>query len=226
MQAMALTDLPLVRWNEVFHVGFLEGPPARKAHGSQEGALLPVSRYPDAWRRIARLGDAPTWTLRRRDGHPGAFVDYLALGAEQREALTRAAIREGLVVATRAWRVARYFEEYDGEPTYFVFASREEAEAEAVDDDAAVEEIASFVGTPALARRVGFVPDVGHAEEHAHVEVLRTLPLDVDGVWWNERFAPDILSAPRGGVAPEQLVAWEAREPAWNAKGARVHSWS
>lgn len=54
----------LISRARVFHVGLLD--PSRKHANSHEGSGLSVSLHPEAWRRIARLGDAPTYILRRR----------------------------------------------------------------------------------------------------------------------------------------------------------------
>lgn len=69
-------EVALLRIDTVYHVGRLEGRPPRWHHPSHEGECLSVSRCPQAWREIARLGEEPVFELHRPGG---LFLDVYGM---------------------------------------------------------------------------------------------------------------------------------------------------
>ena len=49
------------------------------------GPLLSCSPYPEDWRAIARLGQAPIWTLQRLDGKPPKLVNFRRLSRSDKK---------------------------------------------------------------------------------------------------------------------------------------------
>ena len=66
---MTTTKTHLCHYDQpLYHVGDMNGKPWPTS--SMEGPLLSCSSYPEDWRAIARLGQAPIWTVQRIDGTP------------------------------------------------------------------------------------------------------------------------------------------------------------
>jgi hypothetical protein len=175
---------------------------------SHEGGGLSVSLHPQAWRSIARgwVG-GELWAFTK----PGnQFLDFHALTKATKTEIRRWGTQQGLIEPALTYRFY-YFDDDLDEEVYQEFESRQEAEAEASEYDAPVKTINSgFVGTPALNARCkqsssvllnpwGFIAGLW-AED-----VLR-----VDGVWWEDRYSPQTLSAPRGMIFASRLTEWHA----------------
>lgn len=221
-------DLPVIRLDRVFHVGSMD--PSRLGENSgtssQEGACLSVSLCPNAWAGIARLGD-DLHVLETRDG---LFLDAVALLADEaaRRDLLAWAVEADLVEMRTLWR-AWSFDEDAGDWRFVLCASRQGAIAEAdVDGDdvagmpapeghVAVEPVEVPVGTFLLRDLTGFAV---RPDEDASDAVVAAFALvcahevagrPFDGVWWTETFAPELLSAPRGGIFPDRVKQWSVR---------------
>lgn len=216
--------IPVIHKDVVYHVGtepMLKLPGKRTT--SFEGPGLSVSEVPDAWRKIAQLGDLWLWHLERRDGEPGTFVDMLEVN---REALLAEAASRGLVRAGIVYHVYRYDSEAD-EDTYFVFTDRRKAEEEALDvkeceefpewETRGVVEVDSYLPTAALNgrwRRFFTRPLDQAAVEDFAISTVLEVTKQYDGLWWEERLDPTILSAPRGVIFQSMLKHWRWEEVA------------
>jgi len=214
----APASLPVLHKERVWHVGNLKRA-RRKAPDSQEGTLLSVSEYPRAWMKIAQLGGRPTFMLVRKDGREGIFVDRLAITASAERKILAGS---GLVTKAKVYilRTETSDESGDDVVSEMVFASREEAEAEANPDEledgyARIFERAGWAATPELNRRWEEVFSsplrTSFAGEFALMEAIEALGL-YDGMWWNEVLDPWALSAPRGGIFQSRLSEWKAVE--------------
>jgi hypothetical protein len=107
-----LANLPIRAQAIVFHVGDLESKPRRRTI-SYEGPGLSVSRCPDAWTRIARLGGYATWTLRRSGRGLGRFLDRHALSQASLSCMTEVAVEAGWIVPHRQIVAVRYDDELE-----------------------------------------------------------------------------------------------------------------
>lgn len=80
--------LPTLTLHDVQHIGTLNpndiGQRGAGGRVSFEGHHFSVSLNPDEWRRIAELGDAPQWTLRKTGG---TFLDANAIWDDEQAAL-------------------------------------------------------------------------------------------------------------------------------------------
>lgn len=191
-----LFDPPMVGVDTVWHIGDMN--PEHRSGWSLEGHALSVSVCPDEWEQIARLGGRGRWRL---DG-PFAMIDALALTDDDREAVARWAQHEQLLVPATVWHAHLGEDAELGDEIVLVFDTeadaRSEAEGWGVDDvDAAVEPVAGWKATEALARVVGR-SDPTDAFEHALLVWAEAA--GYDGVWFEERLDVAALSAPRGGL--------------------------
>lgn len=188
------------RFDTVFHVGTLDAT-ERAQRFSQEGSCLSVSRHPEDWRMIARLGQSPTWAL---DTSALVFLDALALDAADHDALTAWAIACGLIVAVDG-ATFEWFDDEAGCVTRTWSDDPDEIDEWRDEDPAAVTSTVGHRATPALAEALGRPVLSGTESDMALiVYVDRHLP-DVDGIWWDERHDPMALSCPRGGILPRSL---------------------
>jgi len=207
-----LPDLPAVQHREVFHVGAEpSGVHPKRSAMSYEGPGLSVSVHPEAWRKIARLGDAPVWRLRRADGTKGQFVNMKKLLRDEARvvALLDEARARGLVEGAGAYRLT-YRDGETGQRAYIDFATEAAALENREEFGGTVKPVAAFRALPTLQRwwREFFTKDVpdSFAREAAIIAVLHGSGLD--GLWWPDRFNVLHLSAPRGVIFPAALSLW------------------
>lgn len=214
-----MSGIPIVELGRVYHVGSLDPELRGSLHrSSQEGPCLSVSLCPDAWTGIARLGGSDLFAL-ERDG--GAFLDVHAAMADAslRETIVGWAEAEGLIVYRERWKAWSFDEETESWMNFDV-DTLEDAKAE-VDEFAtgpdggpAIELSMGYVATEELGRRLGcgrfddaFALDfaaMAWARDAAPMPTGRA----IDGVWFREEYAPERLSAPRGGIFPDALPGW------------------
>jgi len=211
-------DWPLSASPSVVHVGYFDSSLKGATHNSTslEGNGLSVSSCPDAWRQIARLGDAPAWVMQR---HGSKFLDVHALTQSHREAVARWAIANCFAAQTPAARVS-YDDPESGTRVSFLFDSADpagdalaRAEFEEQDEGSQplFERVHVLGSSDLMIARVGFKVPLGLVEDMALTlfveDVLHPLHA-VDGVWWKDELAPELFSAPRGVIHPTALDAW------------------
>ena len=217
---MSPDDIPVIQLDKVFHIGTLDPASRGKNAGgsSLEGHCLSVSLCPHAWRYIARLGGNPLWEMRK----PGArFVDLTAL---HEKGLVPEVIEwakaEKLVVETKLWKSWTFDDEAD-EWRYVLCMSEEDALEECdygkgPDGRPGAEEVTVPVGTWKLGSVTGAkVQGDEDATDFALLAYAMQVP-GADGAWWRERFDPDILSAPRGAIFPDKVMAWRREQARWS----------
>ncbi len=200
-------DLPIV-----YHVGTMD--PTRKGVNSYEGAGLSVSLHPSAWRRIAR-GMVGGETFRLTHGK-GTFLDALSLEDELRREILGWAVANGYATIAHVWTLS--WTEWDDDSEDELerscnFLDQKRAEAEALEYDQHDARIASsmqHVSTPYLDLMV-MSTRTSIGDRDVLDMVLPAWAVQVRGlagVWWNERYAPMELSAPRGVIDPSRLGEW------------------
>lgn len=206
-------NLPVLSMTSLYHVGDMD--PAAKRTDSYEGAGLSVCLHPSAWRRIARghVGG----TTHRLVNPQGRFVDAHALDETMRHEILAWAVSRGLAEPARIWAVSWEQEDDDGEERRrcFVFDDADEAaeEAEEYEDcDVEIVDTMEHRSTPELlALTMQTRTQLGDSDV-----IDLVLPIwahevhGIDGVWWNDRFQPWSLSAPRGVIRPEAVSTWTA----------------
>ena len=217
--------LPIQRYGEVYHVGFLDGALRGRAKQpnasfSLEGPGLSVSVYPSVWKRYIRSGGSALYALERKDGREGQFVDLT--NREKVEATyARPALARKLLVKRpvfRLWQTDEY-----GDETYQQFQTREAALREVEDDDPAnynLEQVEAYVaGRPLTTwyRRYFTRPLSSlYALDMAALYLVERVCLGVDGAWWHEELVPHAYSAPRGVIFRARLPEWNAFDIAWD----------
>jgi hypothetical protein len=187
--------VPVVRWDEVTHIGTLN--PKNRKDWSLEGDGLSVSRHPDAWRKIAQVsGDE--WAISRPDG-PLSFIDAHKVPQRTHRDIESWATRNNFGQRVPVWHVDAYDDEYED-----TFRSTYDSEEEAMDE-------ASDPAAVTRGRQFKFFDE--HAPRGTSLVTTRDALLSkwtndqtpMDGVWWADDMAPDMYSAPRGVIVPRQI---------------------
>jgi hypothetical protein len=196
----------LATLSTVTHIGTLD-PTHKGIRGpSQEGLGVSFSCHPHAWEAIAKLGgqawfNANVSHLAILDGH--AFVQRNA------DALRQWGQENGWVTAVQAYQVSWFDDELESQ-VHMLCATREEAQAELRDEEEpqALQVVPALAPTRRLVEAMGApVGDIGQPGVCA-LDDLATVwaqAHDLDGVWWEDAYDPDALSAPRGVIFPHRL---------------------
>lgn len=208
--------IPVLQTSTVLHIGTLD--PALAGRNNYEGHCLAVSLCPLAWRRIAKLGGLPLWQLAC---DKGLYLDLLAAGREKslRRLIEDWAVSAGYGTRAQIWRA--WSTDEDGALVYSTHATEALAREEAGEDlffpnGSAVPSVEServLTGTRRLIEHVR-VTDLGACDAFDYVAIVwaeATQPA-LTGVWWQEQYAPERLSAPRGGIFPDRLGRFKASQ--------------
>lgn len=225
----------------VVHLGWAEGFELKlrpsDASGSYEGVGLSVmdddEEIIDVWRSVARL-DGDEIRLVPRSGQGRFVVNTRALETEA----MRWAQANGWASPAKLWRV--YYtdsESGDEEERFLTFRAKSEAQAEAKfmkGEGPRVEPADSWAATPKLsARWKSIFHDHKSETLEDHYVVIESVNLFLaaehseryDGVWWNDRFEPERLSAPRGVILPHAFERWTAAQEAGARALGATYGW-
>jgi len=217
---VAVESIPVVRVDEVFHVGALNAALRGACGDSQEGSCLSVSLCPQAWTEIARLGGSPTWRLTRRGA---VFLDIHRAMADPQllAAVLEWGRNEGLCAPAQRFRSYQWDSDFD-DWRYMLCTTHEEALNEIVDETDSwetdgpgggplVREVTVNRGTTALSALVGVSErQLDDCDDLVLMAWAMKTVGPVDGVWWTETYDPQGLSAPRGGIFPEAVIGWRS----------------
>lgn len=188
---------------------------------SMEGRGLSVSECPEAWRAIARLGNAAPWVLTKPNNK---FLHVLGLSTADRVAMYAWGEAQGLIRSCTLYHV-QWFDEDQQDTVAFSFESKEAALHELGTDEEAEEEgkslieLSGYAATPALTELSGYLNGelplalVPHMLAVAYADYL-----GLDGVFWNERLDVGALSAPRAVISLSKLSSWTVLPPESTAK--------
>lgn len=202
----------MVEVDSVYHVGSLDA--SRKSSDysrSYEGAGLSISLHPDDWQQIARLS-GPVWQL---DTNGLRFMSRHDLDEAQTAVAVAWAASESLVEIREMWLYPTG-ENDNGDATFAYAATYDEAKNELAwfeDNDSEPEARQVPVATVLLAERTGqqFHPDEDVTDDA--LILFAETHLDVDGIWWEDDYDPDVLSCPRGVIFAGNVAAldrWKA----------------
>lgn len=198
---------------DLLHVGRLDRARRVRDPNSYEGPCLscaPCIDSSDAWRRIAKLGQSPTWSLRKRGGF--TLVDVRRIS---RAAMGQEMVAAGLLQPKRVWEVS-YFDPELNDRLVITVDTRAEAELEAdADDDSTIRSRADYSPTPALLsywrqrhRRASIA--TGGAYDAAVIAYCDLHAPNVDGVIWRTKLG--LHAAPSVALFQRSLRAVRRRK--------------
>lgn len=217
---------PLFQLRKITHIGTLDAADKGAQGDSLEGAGLSVSRHPEAWESIARLGGLSWWESDAKDlqilnGH--SFVKRYA------EALQNWGLEQGLVEPAMAYIIGWTDGETDTRCESWM-DTREEAEGELECYEDEEPDIREHPTVAPTAKLVAFMAHRASRAGRVSPSILDDLATawaqdkGLDGVWWADTLDPESLSAPRGVVFPEKVhkLSWtKTREPQQIRTGRR-----
>ena len=196
-----IKDFPILEIDEVYHVGTMNK--SCKRQDSMEGSGLSVSQCPEAWMSINKFTGGDIIELRKITGR---FLDYLSLTEEQIQEIAFWGIVNQYIIPQKVYRVYSYVEEWDDEG-YMEFLTLEKAQEETEGEESRLEECDGYIATEKMCIEV-----MGHPDSSSVLSLLSTIFADkilgLDGVWWNETYAPEHLSAPRGVIFNDRVSEW------------------
>lgn len=200
--------VPTKSFKRLWHVGSLLAADKGRQGASQEGSGLSVSIHPEDWATIARLGGYPTWDLHRPANR---FLAFHKLSKAHREALQSWGIAKGYLILKPQWKLQYYDSEMDDE-CHCLFDTEEEARKEIPDwldesEPATVSEVTLPCPTTLMAERLGFDTRFCDATDMAATFWVED-ETSLDGVWWQDTYAPESLSAPRGVIVRRAIPQW------------------
>lgn len=191
----------------LFHLGTLDANNKGERGASHEGNGLSVSECPDAWRRIAKLGGLPTWTLQK----PGnQFLHLHKLTTADRQTILDYALDNGWAALQSVWVATTYDSEQDCalEAYYPTEQDARDEVCEEDDPDGAVCSREVPVALLPLINWLGFAPS-----QMLVPSMLATLYADkvlgFDGVFWEDLLDVSALSAPRAVISAGKLETWK-----------------
>ena len=197
--------LPFFSIDTLFHLGSLNKDLA--SNNSYEGNALSASTCPEAWQSIARLGGAQCYQLSK----PGAlFLDIQALlnNSSLEKRLLKYGKEQGLIEFKEVYEISTVDCETDKIMTSR-HTSYEEATSE-MDEDGTLSMKKDWVETPLLIertnqKRVLSANDPRVLLGSAYAEHLAQQGFEVDGVFYDQAYAPERLSAPAFGIIPSKI---------------------
>ena len=186
----------------LYHVGTLDI--SLKSTQSHEWNGLSVSNCPEAWKRICGCAGI-TWKM--SPVGQDFFLLFHDLEDGDFEEIRAWAIQHGYFESDKEYRVHWYDEEYE-EDRYFVFTGDEEQLAQDEYEEKLAEEYEGVLfeeldnGLKATPRLMEL--SLVNIEPAMHLDIAVMLyaeeVLGADGIWWEDRYDPYALSAPRGVI--------------------------
>jgi hypothetical protein len=211
------TALPTVVFDDtpLYHVGHLDEK-RRAPKYSHEGAGLSVSRVPDAWRRIARIGGTDyVLRLDRSDG--GVFLLETELTDDERDEIEQWCVDVGFVEHVDGYESS--CENIRGEErTSWGYERADVMNADVESEDAYTIREKQLLQLGPCGRdywQDSFTSDPDNAHP---VQINQLVPVwfaqahDYEGVWWDYRLDPADYSAPCGVIYQEKLIGWKIEE--------------
>jgi hypothetical protein len=205
-------ELPIIKFQALYHVGEkVLGP---NQNGYMEGYLFSVSNCPEAWKEIARLGNAPLWEIPNL-----TLVDVHAISNKKKQHILQTAEALGLCTPKSFWKAWGTNE--CGEDTYTVCNTKTEAKIETQEGCKAPTVYHTHDASPTLQNfwlqraEPACRPHIWHPDYTLLALLSHQLQNScVDGLWLGDTFDPVGYSAPRGGLWPKlSETAYKVTEP-------------
>ncbi len=194
-----IQNIPTKKITKVFHVGDMNI--RNKSQFSLEGSGLSVSKNPEEWRQIARLGDSDLYLLNNSNG---LFLDAYRLNKKQKNDIINWGVEQEYVEPTETYRVLY------GDGSYMEFDDLEKATYEAGDE---YKIRRNKIGGLKPTDKLKIDTKQNRIDISQTFDLLLTVFIektsDYDGIWWNDRLDVLDYSAPRGVIFNNKLKNWD-----------------
>jgi len=197
-----VSTLPIKKITTVYHVGEMDIK--NKSDFSLEGSGLSVSKHPDEWRTIARLGDRPLFELTNSNAK---FIDAYKLKQSDKKQIIEWGVTNKYINKKETYRIYSYND--NDKPQYMEFNTREEAEAELDEDTKLRVNKNGLESTNKLNRQTkqNKIDNINIFDLLLTVYIEQTILYD--GIWWNDYLDVRQYSAPRGVIFNSKLKQWK-----------------
>lgn len=204
------SNWPTLQFEALYHIGTMNA--AEKRRGSYEGAGLSVSRHPETWGHMAKIG-GDVWKLTKEGNR---FLNIHRLSTDQKNVILSWGVQRRLITHSDQW-IVKYWNADFEEDNFIECDSEEEAKEEVAHltefDDEAKPEITHKPSAPKATKKLLVLTNYGAGDPFellvpAYVEAM----LPFDGVWWADGYDPDRLSAPRGVIVVNKVAGWHAEK--------------
>lgn len=204
-----VAKFPVITFDELMHKG---APSKHKPDcDSLEGCLLSVSEDPDAWDEIFRGLKGQVWNVRLADS-PFRLIAMRRIRGAVRRSLREVGISLGLIRKAAGYRIS-WWDEDDEATRYITVSSKREADSEMQEEGRTLTKQDLYIATPKLARYWGLrhgKSDLGERDaDEALAAYLAEWTGTHHGLWWQDAYAPERLSCPRGGLFQSVLARLE-----------------
>lgn len=191
--------IPVITAKKLWHLGSLDIKQKGNRGASYEGNLLSASACPDAWMKICRLSGSQAHETKKHL----YLLDMLEVthpktseGRSLREKIIEDGLDNGNILQRTLFKASYYDDELE-DMLFTLHHTRDEALYE-YDEDVEIEEVTEYFCSPSLLAQHKQGNSGFFGIDFAIIEWAKKQ--DLDGVYWDERLAPDILSAPRAGI--------------------------
>ena len=217
---MTHIELPVILVAKLYHIGTLDKE-KKGIHypNSLEANCLSVSNSPHAWQQIAKLGGYP---LHRLFKEKGIFLDanYIKKSKYMSHILDFGR-KNRLIKQVKRYRAWEFDVERE-EWIYSLFNTKEEAQLELGIVDLTPQEVRNldrpkghqlieYITVNIAAQKLQDLLGLQNMSDDATdalIVAYGQFTTDIDGVYWDEIYDPDNLSAPRAGIFPNRLSQW------------------
>lgn len=217
--------IPIHKFKMLYHVGELDAQPLVNSRSSYEGPCLSVSEVPNAWRAIARLGDAPLWKLTKNENQ---FLNMHRMSKALKEAVLQWGTETGLTENREGWVTELSSSDEDGMPytrlslsATYEMAVRDFG-ADGDDDVSARYTLMMPFATEKLSIYARQKVDLMLATDMLTLAYAEQV-LGLDGVFWDEELDVLAYSAPRAGIFPRKLSSWTVTQSATSENHEEVY---
>ena len=201
--------IPVIHADKLLHSGNLNDTTLSHSSSYEGPALSCALDYEsvEAWQEIAEIGGG-IWEISK----PGGFTlaDFHRLPKKR---LHGEAVKRGLVAPAEVWKVTGIND--DGWKQYSLYGTEKEARDEAGEDEVVTRESGWSAKPDLLAYWRQRHPEAAlgplETNDAAVVALLDRYYPAIDGVFWDDDFAPEQLSAPRVGLFQRSLATSDKR---------------
>lgn len=201
-----LQRLPILEFPELFHVGkFKDGIQKYESH---EGPLLSTSLHPQEWSEIARLtGD--TYKITKKNKDPFKLIDVIQVKTLGKNLINWGVEKELVILDTLSWWIVPCDSNEDGNTRYCWSQTPEECRDYEIEEDPIQkpvylpsEILQKFWNQRQINSKSKITPWNTYENLLGFLVCIDRQNNPIDGLYWEENFQPELLSAPRAGLIP------------------------
>jgi hypothetical protein len=211
----------------VWHIGNLDRPQNKNNQqgGSQEGCLLSCAstlEISEGWEEIARLGGFQKYLIKKENSE-FKLLNYYRLTKKEISELSKLGHQNQLITGPiEKFKVSWTTNDEDGEQRRYTICDtkKETLEWGTEDEDRKINKVKSWKATEKLINYWQSRNPQDKTIDNLSINVALISyifeflkpELNLDGIFWNETFNPDALSAPRIGLFQTKITSLKIKK--------------